>query len=125
MIEQLRALIKRHCTTLGQELAEIDLSLTRLHCAGDQCQHIAIEAADRAHKVKGSSGTIGFNEISQSAAKLERYLKELGNTAGPITQEQEIRIEALFSDLKDLVEEASPEQSTLYDAQIPAFQNRK
>ncbi|WP_319529892.1 Hpt domain-containing protein [uncultured Cohaesibacter sp.] len=124
MIDQLRALITKHCATLGREMDEINLSLTKLQCAGDQCSLVAQEAAGKAHKVKGSSGTIGFKQISQSAADLELYLRQLGEQPGPLTNEQEKKIELLFGRLRILVEGATPEQSSLYDAQIPFFANK-
>jgi len=119
MLEQLRALIERHCTTLSVELEAVRTCLERLDEPDIAASEVIAEAIGLAHKIKGSSGSIGYPEISAAAALLEHYLRSLeslGEELGPVQRRQ---ISAHFDGLERLIARISPEASTLYNAQFP------
>lgn len=121
MQDEIRALVTRHCSTLKAEMAAVSRNMERLSgespVAVDQALSGGIEAA---HKIKGSSGSIGFKNISDAAALLEaslRRVRDSGRYEEPIRTEVEQEVLALH----DLVEHVRPEDSSLFAADFSAF----
>lgn len=124
MIEQLRALIARHCETLTNELSEIEASLNKLEHGDAPVLDVLREGIEKSHKVKGSSGTIGFAEISDLAAELEAFLRLQAGKSGAMTSADHVQINAKFQRLSQAIEQVSPEQSSLFNSQFPAASHR-
>ena len=116
MQEQLRALIERHCLTLVSEAAAVRACLARLADPAADRAAVVAEGTGLAHKIKGSSGSIGFGEISQAAQALEFYLRELARLEGALDEAQVGRAIGLGRDLEARTAAIRPENSALYDA---------
>lgn len=119
MQDELRKLITRHCETLVTELTEVGLCLKKLNDAGGFEDEILAEGLETTHKIKGSSGTIGFPDISAAAKALEARLKEARAAAAPLSKQDWAEIAPLYKELHRLVHTATPEASTLYNVQLP------
>lgn len=116
MQEELRALIERHCATLGTEAAAVRACLGRLDDPTADATSVIAEGADLAHKIKGSSGSIGFREISQAAQTLEYCLRALCESEAAPTGRELDKARTLATDLEERVAAITPEQSMLYNA---------
>ena len=119
MINRLRALIARHCETLKHDLIEIGHDVKLITTLGTASSDQVQQAISRAHKLKGGSGTIGFHEVSETAAKLEVALKMVQQLSGPIPEEVLREIKSQFSRLAALIRDIEPEQSIMYNVQLP------
>ena len=85
MQEQLRALIEKHCATLAEEARAVGACLERRDGPNAPLAEVVAEAVRLVHKIKGSSGSIGFKEVSAVAQSLERLLRSIdgaGTTPG-------------------------------------------
>lgn len=107
MQEQMIALIERHCQTIKQEAVEIDRSLGRLGSSSkeeniDQARYLV-------HKIKGSSGTLGFLALSQSAQALEDALRV------EISALDTAQIRNLNGVMQGQISGMAPQKSILFD----------
>nr|WP_321462122.1 Hpt domain-containing protein [uncultured Cohaesibacter sp.] len=121
MIDQLRSLVARHCESLKRDMAGLEKDIDAIG-SEPELSAAQIECAiAKTHKVKGSSGTIGFQDVSESAAALEQALKGLLPLSAALPDEERLgQISDTFARLADLVASLKPEQSRLYDMQFPA-----
>lgn len=110
---EMRILITRHCETLRLEAEAVRVALERLNVPG--ATGVLESSVQAAHKIKGSSGTIGFLEVSEIAADLEMALRSFAASGqsprGPA-------LEGLRRHCGELVRAVSilqPEDSRLYD----------
>ena len=119
MQEQLRALIEQHCVTLRTTLREIENRILPNGDASAPGQADIERALDLAHQMKGSSGSIGFDEVSRRAGLFEDELKSLhaANACDAGTKLGRAAVER-FDGLKSLVDGLAPEQSRLFDADL-------
>ena len=105
MNEAVRALVVRHCETLRREAETIAAAL-------------AVAQPDRAaafklvHRIKGSSGSLGFPGISDLALRLEATLRACADR--PPTPQEVATIDRLHGRLQADIAAIAPEQSTLY-----------
>ena len=76
----------------------------------------ATEGIALTHKIKGSSGSIGFMKISEAAALLEQKFKVLLDANQQLTDDHKAQIFRQFEELSELITNIKPEVSTLYDA---------
>ena len=117
MQEQLRALIEQHCVSLRRILSEVENCLAP-EAGGGPGEANLDRALGLVHQIKGSSGSIGFGEVSQSAAMLEAQLKRLRDgefeEAGDFSRD----LSSSFDGLRNLVAGLTPRQSTLFDADL-------
>jgi HPt (histidine-containing phosphotransfer) domain-containing protein len=117
--DALRALIARHCETLRSELRGLRAVSQRLGDCPDDAGAAIADGLERAHKLKGSSGSLGYPEISVAAAEFENCLKMLevatGNAAAMAVRETLSQ----FVVLEQLIVSVSPERSTLYNVILP------
>ena len=114
MMEELRALIIRHCETLKREMADVEGCMDRL-VNDDEAHASALhQGIEMTHKIKGSSGSIGFANISSTAAALEKCLYAVQDN-----DDQAQLFEACqhFDTLKELVARVKPEESALYSVE--------
>jgi chemotaxis protein histidine kinase CheA len=71
-----------------------------------------------AHQIKGSSGTMGYSEVSSVAANLEQNLKRLEKERMPLTDTDLHPPMELLAALQRLARETTPIMSALYHADI-------
>ena len=114
--EQMRILIETHCSTLRDEAAMVQDCLDGLGDMSDDPRLIVAEGVGYAHHIKGSSGTIGFGDISEIAKSLEHHLRAMDQLDKPPTLEDIEVARELSKKLSDAVATLKPEQSTLYEA---------
>ena len=118
MQDQLRELIRKHCSTLTQRVGALGEVLQRLPDASEDFASVLHDGREIAHQITGASGSMGFRAISAAAQLLERYLEELGESGGVPPRPAIERVMRLFADLKSTADAATPEGSSLYDADL-------
>lgn len=113
--DEIRAVVARHCETLLRDLEEVAESIARLY---KERSDASVDAAIRiSHRIKGSSGSIGFPAVSQAAAALEEALRAAASCPSLLTSEEAV-IAMRFHELKRLVVVMAPENSTLVRAKV-------
>ncbi len=119
MQNELRALVVKHCQTLRKEAAAIAacIDLLEPEFCGD-VEPIS-KAIDLAHRVKGSSGSIGFRDISECARGLEFALRALFVTPHATSAEAVRDARSAWKRLKRRIDSVSPEDSSLFTATLP------
>jgi len=116
--EQLRALIERHCVTLREHVDAVGRNLRRSFGPPEGDLDALAEAESLAHQLKGSSGSIGFSQVSAAATTLDDHLKTLCALGGRMNEAQRARLFELYDELRTIAEAISPEKSTLYHATL-------
>ncbi|MYM57441.1 Hpt domain-containing protein [Thalassovita mangrovi] len=114
--DKLRGLIALHCASLREEVQDLREVLARLRPPAGEAGGAISEGAGLVHKIKGSSGSIGFHEVGAVAQELETLLRGLERAGGTPDAGGIARALALVSELDALVAELRPEQSALYHA---------
>ncbi|WOI58253.1 Hpt domain-containing protein [Palleronia sp. LCG004] len=109
MRDKILDLVTRHCATLRVEAAEIDAAMADL--ARDP-SGTGSDLVGRVHKLKGSSGSIGFTEISELCRQMEEILRAAQGR--PRTEADLTEIRARHAMLRDRIAGIAPEHSTLY-----------
>ena len=109
MKDEILALVGRHCETVRRESMEI-ADLVPPGAAPTAAVRATLAA--RIHKLKGSSGTIGFKEISTACREIETVLDE--DEGRDPDLEQDVDLGAALARLRDLALTLRPEHSTLY-----------
>lgn len=118
MQDKLTGLIEKHCVWLARTVSSIEAFLCTAD-GDDECRSLAVsEALSLTHQITGSSGSVGFGDVSAAAAVLEEHLKMLHLGALALTSSQMFRALALHSDLKRAAEAVRPETSTLYGVNL-------
>jgi chemotaxis protein histidine kinase CheA len=120
MQDQLRALVTKHCETLAAELLEIKTCLDGLGQPDVADADAIAKGFAHAHKVKGSSGSLGFAEISAAAETLEHCLRDLDRNSAGIGPSEREQIFGHYDLLARLIDAIRPEKSSLFNAQFPA-----
>jgi len=113
----LQALIHKHCDTLQREMSDVIAAFDAWENDSGNAQILTQTAISAVHKIKGSSGTIGFSDISERAQGVETKLKMYDPKISLVLAD-EILVD--YCALRALIEEISPQKSTLYDVQIPS-----
>jgi HPt (histidine-containing phosphotransfer) domain-containing protein len=106
--DAIRALIEKHCATLRGEASDITSALSHWSDAPDLACARAIKAT---HKIKGSSGTIGFHDVSMIAEQLEYAFRALEDEEEALLTRE---IYDLTHSLTETVSGLDPAQSSLY-----------
>jgi len=119
MQEQLRALIERNHTKLLDQLATVTRLLAEREQEGPLEPGPIVAAQSITHQLKGAAGTIGFGMIGAAAAALDESLTTLLARGKSIAADQLERPLALLAALQHVAEETTPENSILYDADLP------
>ncbi|WGH78439.1 Hpt domain-containing protein [Jannaschia ovalis] len=110
MNRQIIELVERHCDTLRVEFAAVEDAFAELGRGAETGALDRLVAAT--HKIKGSSGTLGFAEISARAARYEHALRD-AVAAAPFGSDPHA-FRALHDGLARAVAEIHPAQSTLH-----------
>ena len=113
MQNELRVLIERHCATIRQYTDAIGGYLKEGLFGDTVSRQALIEAEKVAHQLKGSSGSIGFSDVSAAAASLDDQLKTLCAEDNDIPRQEREKVAGLFEVLDELSKTLAPEQSTL------------
>ena len=79
MREQITALVERHIDTIRAEAAGLERDLRALGAGGTGLSDVV----RRAHTLKGSSGSLGFAQVSRAAETVEHALRALGEGRPP------------------------------------------
>ncbi|MGP1396931.1 MAG: Hpt domain-containing protein [Inquilinaceae bacterium] len=119
MQDQVRALIERHCSTLKDEAAAVTAALSGWGATHAITPADLLDAVNHAHKIKGSSGSIGFGDVSAAAAALEQFLRDLNTQSAAPSAEDRAKANALNTRLQVLARDVKAEQSTLYHRRFP------
>ena len=115
--EQLRDLLKRHCASLLDQVEILDKLISQNYGASAQSSAPIAKAQNITHQIKGTSGSMGFLEISCVASKLDDKLKLLAKQDS-ISQLQLRSPRELLVRLRKIAGQATPQKSTLYDADL-------
>ena len=99
----LRTLIEKHVPTLVEE-GSVAVNSLRLENPNVQA------VKDAAHKVKGSSGSMGFAELSAIALAVEQHFARIINGTEAISDTSH----QLIMELEKNLNELSPDKSSLY-----------
>ena len=121
MKEQLRALIARHCEALRADLVTFETALTTLADEPEPDTDRLAACIATAHRLKGTSGTVGFDAISTAARDLEMLLRSIESGALAFDGPAREMLSARFETLKALAIAAHPEQSRLYNIDFEAI----
>ncbi|PZX16930.1 Hpt domain-containing protein [Palleronia aestuarii] len=109
MREKILALVTRHCTTLKNEAAAIEEAMLG---AGPDLANGHRDLIGRMHKLKGSSGSIGFHRISELCGDIEERLRSCADR--PPSETDLDAIHSRHLELQRRIAEVSPEQSSLF-----------
>lgn len=116
MQDKLNQLIEKHCETVKRSAEALGAILMRVE-DGSMPPRAGIEEAEAlAHQLKGSSGTIGFHQISRAAAALDDHLKTLCAAQDTVIIAGMGKAAALFVELAHAANTARPRSSALYAA---------
>ncbi len=117
--DKLRSLIKVHCVTIKGSVSELEAGLAGLYGqANRQSEVIIEEARSLTHQLKGSSGSIGFRDVSNAAAILDDYLKSISGMDRRLNDSELQQAFHMLDKLKRETAAISPEHSSLYHAQF-------
>lgn len=132
----IRALVIRHIATLCTEASAVDhatatLREARFRAPGRPADPGAASTredglaalAERVHKIKGSSGSLGFRQVSEAARLLEMDLRQI-QTAPTLSATDTARLQDKSRALCRLVAELGPEDSTLYNRDLDHIRAR-
>ena len=113
--DALRAIITRHCAWLEAQVEEIAAVLSARPGSGRDRETVE-KLHELVHQITGASGTVGFHEVSDVSADLEKHLKSLRehNVVHLSGRNRATAVE-LFEKLKQVIAGVSPERSTLYN----------
>jgi len=116
--DQLRALLTKHCRTINELVEKIAGLSAQLSDASGNPTTLVAEIREIAHQVKGSSGSIGFPDISVAAAELDSQLRHLIEAGNHLDSSDWQTSLFLISELQRLAKDATPERSSLYNVDI-------
>lgn len=115
MQEKLRTLISRHCVWLHDTMPALRHNLSPLISHGEADNDAVRAAKVMSHQIKGSSGSVGFREISDAATMLDGHIGRLMAAETTASPEERERLDELCVSLQEIVAVVSPEISALYN----------
>ncbi len=118
VVDQLQALLERHCASLDGEIGSIGRKLSAITLATGQCPEILQETIALVHTVNGSSGSLGFRTLSTAAAKLEDVLNDIARSKEPPTEPDIWQANDLFSEMQTIANATTPEDSNLFGVDL-------
>ena len=110
MREKVLELVERHCATLRFEADALSDAFRRVETSRDPQALTALIAA--AHKLKGSSGSIGFKQISDQAQIIEHLAKD--SEKRQLSSPEMDQWHKGQAELQSLIAKITPHQSSLY-----------
>ena len=118
MQDQLRALISRHCAWLTGQVSDIAAALGTLQARPGKSRDALRRAIELTHQISGTSGSMGFAEVSEAASDLEYHLLDVETRGLSVDGSEMTRILALFVALETVSSGLRAERSSLYDADL-------
>lgn len=115
MQEKLRKLIDRHCTWLHDTMPALRHNLSPLITQGDADNDAVRAAKVISHQIKGSSGSVGFREISEAATRLDGHIGQLMEAKVTASPEDRQTLDTLCIELQNIVAIVEPQTSALYN----------
>lgn len=115
---QLQALLTRHCVSLADEMTSIGVKLSQVLLATESYHELVSETAEMVHRVNGSSGSLGFLELSSAARKFEEALNYFAQSAPSLTDAGIRELHRLFSEMQSKAEQTKPEDSRLFSVDL-------
>jgi len=112
--EQLQALLTRHCTSLAANITSIGAKFSQAMLAGEHYRELTNETAELVHLVNGSSGSLGFRELSSVAQTFEEALNESAEFDVAPSEAEILGLHSLFSEMQRIAEQTKPEDSHLF-----------
>jgi CheY-like chemotaxis protein len=116
---RLRDLLSRHCAGLARQTEELEQLLQQGLDPNCASREPLLKARSITHQAKGTSGSVGFPEMSKAAAALDDLLKILAEQTDQICSSQAGAVKALFDRFQAEGEACVPERSTLFNAHLP------
>ena len=112
--EQLQALLARHCESLTTEIPLIGAKFSQAVLTRGRYGELARETAEMVHKVNGSSGSLGFRELSSAARNFEEALNESAKSDNAPEESGIRELHHLFSQMQTIAEQTRLEDSPLF-----------
>ncbi|MFN0262265.1 Hpt domain-containing protein [Tepidamorphus sp. 3E244] len=117
MTNPLHPLIERHCEWLSETVGEIRLLVANLNTD----RQVARRAYELTHEITGSSGTMGFAQVSAAAAVLEEKLKPMSAQPAPYPPFDLLHVQSLYNDLATASHGVEPRHSSLFNVDLAAM----
>lgn len=116
---RLRDLLARHCIALARQTDELGRLLQQGLDPDCSTREPLLTARSITHQAKGTSGSVGFPDMTNAAAALDDLLQVLITQDGPIPPVDVEAARALFDRFGAEAAACVPERSTLYHAHLP------
>lgn len=116
--DQIRALLERHCSQLGADIGLIGSKISHAISDGRPCPAAIQEAVSLTHQVTGTSGSLGFSELSAIAAKLESELNNIVVSGERLDERAADAVNKLFLELQMAADNTRPSDSKLFNFDI-------
>lgn len=116
--DQLHAILERHCTVLPDEVASAGEKFAEAVLSPTRYRHLVRDVIEIVHRINGSSGSLGFRDLSATAAKLEGALNKSAQTGTTPDDVQIRRLYGLLEEMRALVAKTQPEDSQIYGLDI-------
>jgi HPt (histidine-containing phosphotransfer) domain-containing protein len=112
--DELTAVLVRHRGWLAVRIEQIAACIDASTARSQAADHRLAHALELVHQIKGTSGSVGFVEVSQAAEALESHLKSMAAEpdAGP-ADEAVARAWDLLAALQARADSARPDRSKL------------
>jgi CheY-like chemotaxis protein len=117
---RLRDLLCRHCAGLAHQTEELEQLLQQGLDPNCVSREPLLKARSITHQAKGTSGSVGFPDMSKAAAALDDLLRVLAEQTGAISPSQAQAAKELFGKFEAEGAACVPERSTLYYAHLPS-----
>lgn len=114
LLADLKKLVEKHCRTLNDEVSDVSRCLEQLQPDALNEDETAALLQSIVHRMKGSSGTLGFMEISAAAKSLEQGVMALRSSDTTVTAPDILRLRSMGTTLQGLIRAVRPEDSTIY-----------
>jgi HPt (histidine-containing phosphotransfer) domain-containing protein len=121
--EQMRDLLKRHCTNLLDQVEMVGQLLSQSCDVGAQSPTPIAKAQNITHQIIGTTGSMGFPDVAAAASALDDNLQLLAADQHRVSQSQLQVSKQLFARLQKVASQATPERSRLYDADLSRLAN--
>ena len=113
--QRVNEIIARHCIWMAETIVQIEHLLRPDDMPSVAGSAELREMRELVHQMTGSSGTVGFAEIGQTAARLEDHLVELiERGTDKVSEPDQSQLKGAFRDLASLIARARPKDSSLY-----------
>ena len=112
------ALIERYCETLAGQMQELDRLLSDFSGNAANGPVDVTEALDLSHRIAGIGGSMGYPDVSETAAALECALSAIEKAGGATGPGAVPEVAALLGKLQRAAGGATPEASALHSANL-------